>query len=190
MKRSLLLALVIGLVAATAIGCNTTPAPSPTVTPGIDAGVSPGIDAGVSPGIDAGVTPDAALSPDLNTSPGALTSPGLDTTPGSGGGTEATIPNFKEGTEVDEADVPEIKAALQEQYEGAKISRITHVTHSGMQVYSVEYTGQDGKVKTVYIKPGGGFIAEDGSLGGSGASNTPAKNPNEAGGTAGGTGTP
>lgn len=135
MKRIVCIGIALLLLLAAA-GCATTN-PAPTASPIITAG---------------GASPDVSMMP--------ATSP--DTTGGTGGGTAGgagtTIPDYAEGTEVMEADVPEVKAALQDMYEGATISRITQGMQGTQQVYVVEYTTQDGKTETAYIAPGGAFI--------------------------------
>ena len=144
MKRIVCIGIALLLLAAA--GCTPTPAPSPTANPA--------------------ASPSIALSPAASAMPSALP----DTTGGTGtggnaggtgtdnGGAGTTIPNYAEGTEVKEADVPEITQALQEKYEGAKVTRITQGMQGTQQVYVVEYTTQDGKKETAYIAPGGAFV--------------------------------
>ena len=56
--------------------------------------------------------------------------------------------------------MPDIKAALQEQYPGATISRITHGMQGTQQAYVVEYTAQDGTTGTAYVLPNGTFAPD------------------------------
>lgn len=152
MKRIVCIGIALLLLLAAA-GCTPTPAPSPTGKPA--------------------ASPSIALSPAASTVPSAApsTAPGTTGatgTPGATGGTgtggnaggtgTGTIPNFKTGTEVKEADVPEITQALLAKYQGAKITRITQGMQGTQQVYVVEYTTKDGKKETAYIAPGGAFV--------------------------------
>lgn len=154
MKRTLCMVLALLLLAAMIGGCTTTPTPTPTANP-----LPAQTPLGSSP----------ALTDDM----GGNGTGGNTSVPGGPG---LTIQDFAEGTEVAESDVPDIKSALQEKYEGASISRITHGLQGTQQVYVVEYTDQDGKVQTAYIAPDGTFITNDetngtGNTGGAGGTN-------------------
>jgi hypothetical protein len=149
MKRIVCIGIALLLLLAAA-GCAPTN-PAPTASPIVTAGV---------PSPEASILP--ATSPD---------NAGGTGTGGNAGGTGATIPNFAEGTEVTEADVPEIKTALQEKYEGATIKRITHSLQGTQQGYMVEYTTQDGKTETAYITPGGEFVTATGGANGTSTAN-------------------
>lgn len=147
MKRIVCIGIALLLLLAAA-GCATT-TPAPTASP---------------------------LATALVPSPGASMMPSTapDSTGGTGGGTAGTgtIPNFAAGTEVTEADVPEITTALQDKYEGATITRITHGMQGTQQVYVVEYKTQDGKTDTAYIAPGGAFVTpEQGGTNGNSTAN-------------------
>ena len=154
MKRSLwiIIALLLALTLCVAGCVNQEPEPSPT--------------------------PSAAMPTDNGTTgtngTGDLNGMGTENN-GSGNGTGAgnstgdmnsnngsigdmLIPDFAEGTEIDQSDVPEIKAALQERHEGATINRITHATYNGRQAYLVEYADQNGVIGTVYMNADGTFI--------------------------------
>lgn len=150
MKRIVCIGIALLLLLAAA-GCTPT-TPAPTASPIVTAGV-----------------PSPAASGLPATSPDNLGGTG---TGGNAGGTGVTIPNFAEGTEVLEADVPEIKTALQEKYEGATITRITHGLQGTQQVYVVEYTTQDGKVETAYMTPGGEFVTPTGGANGTNGTST------------------
>ena len=134
MKRFFCIGLVLFLVLAA--GCTPTPAPSNTASP------LPSMVPEISP---------SALPDDA----------GGTGTGGNAGGTDGlTIPNYAEGTVVEESEVPDIKAALQEKYPGATISRITHGMQGTQQAYVVEYTAQDGTTGTAYVLPNGTFAPD------------------------------
>ncbi len=150
MKRILCIGLALLLTfALCACGRRTppTPSPIPSANPAPNPAITPNDAGGTGTGGNAG---------------GTSGTNGTEGTGGTGTGTTSTtIPNFSEGTEVLEADVPNIKSALQEKYEGAKIKRITHGMQNNNQVYVIEYTNQDGKHETTYIAPDGTFLTSD-----------------------------
>ncbi len=150
MKRIFCIGLVLLLIVAA--GCTPTPAPSNTASP--------------LPDLTPDMTP--AASPDDTGGTG---------TGGNGGGTAGvTIPDFAEGTVVEESDLPDIKSALQTQYPGATISRITHGLQGTQQAYAVEYTMADGTTGTAYILPDG-TILPDAAAASPGAAASPAASP-------------
>ena len=164
MLKRIVLIVAMLMLSAALVGCScsataTTPSPAPTSTMSANAGASPSAEGNLggqtSPSPDISIGPDLGTSPDVSTSPDAGT--GTGTGSGAGGtGTGTTIPNFKEGTEVKESEVPEVKKAIEAQFAGAQIQSIKHATVDGAQVYAVEIkTG--GTTQTVHVKPDGSF---------------------------------
>ena len=138
MKRIFCIGLVLLLVLAA--GCTPRPAPSNTASP------LPDLTPGVSPGISPSALPNDAG--------------GTGTGGNTGGTAGTTIPNFAEGTVVQESDVPDIKAALQEKFPGSTITSIKHGMQGTQQAYVVEYTTAEGAASTAYILPNGMFAPE------------------------------
>ena len=163
MKRIFCIGLVLVLIAAA--GCTPTPTPMPSTTPSL------------LPDLTPGVSPSAL--PD-NT--------GGNATGGNAGGTAgATIPDFAEGTVVNESDVPDIKAALQAQYPGATITGIKHGLQGTQQAYAVEYTAADGTTGMAYILPDGTILPATAASPGASPATSPGASPEA---TGGGTTTP
>lgn len=173
MKRILCIGLALLFIFSLS-ACNrrTPPAPSPmpSANPAPNSSIAPNDAGGTGTVGNAGGIGDTGGTGGTEGTGGTGTG-GTDTggtgtggtgTGGTGTGTtSATIPNFSEGTEVNEKDVPGVKSALQEKFEGAKIKRITHGMQNNRQVYVVEYTNQDGKHATTYISPDGTFLTSD-----------------------------
>ncbi len=156
MKRIFCIGLVLLLVAAA--GCTPTPAPSNT------------------PSLLPDLTPD--VSPDIPGGPGTTADVGGNGTGGNAGGTAgATIPDFAEGTVVNESDVPDIKAALMAQYPGATISGIKHGLQGTQQAYVVEYTAADGTTGMAYILPDGTILPATAASPGTSPDTSPAASP-------------
>lgn len=158
MYKKCLLVLAAMLLAAAMIGCQcsgnvTTPSPSPvTTTMQPIASASPGL----------------SSSPDLSASPDVSGSPGPDVSPDANGGA-ATIPDFTEGKEVKEDEVPEIVKAIKERFANGEIQSIKHAMQDDQQVYAVEVkTGST--TETVYVRPDGTLL-ENAGAGGSGNGN-------------------
>ncbi len=183
MKRILCIGLALLFIFSLS-ACNrrTPPAPSPmpSANPAPNSSIAPNDAGGTGTGGNAGGIGDTGGTGGTEgtggtgtggtgtggTGAGGTGTGGTGTggtgTGGTGTGTtSATIPNFSEGTEVNEKDVPGVKSALQEKFEGAKIKRITHGMQNNRQVYVVEYTNQDGKHATTYISPDGTFLTSD-----------------------------
>ena len=166
MLKRIVLIVAMLMLSAALVGCScsataTTPSPAPTSTISANVGASPSAEGNqggpMSQSPDSSIGPDLGTSPNVSTSPDAGTGSGTGTGSGAGGtGTGTTIPNFKEGTEVKESEVPEVKKAIEAQYAGAQIQSIKHATVDGAQVYAVEIkTG--GTTQTVHVKPDGSF---------------------------------
>lgn len=134
MKRIFCIGLVLLLLVA--VGCTSTPTPSNTPSP----------------------LPD--LTPDMTPAASPDDMGGTGTGGNAGGTPGATIPNFAEGTVVEESDLPDIKSALLAQYPGATISRITHGMQGTQQAYVVEYSMADGTTGTAYILPDGTILPD------------------------------
>lgn len=129
-------------------GGTATATPSPTLTPT------------ETPMASASASPDAGTqSPAL---PGALTEPS-SSPDASATGEAATIPDFKEGTEVKDTDVPKVTQAIKEQYPNAEVVSIKHAMQSNQQAYAVVIT-TSGTERTVYVLPDG-TMADDASAG-------------------------
>lgn len=142
LKKIGLFAVALVLIASlTGCSCNgsATPTPTPTLNPTTTPMATEEI-----------ITPGPDTSPNAETSPDAMTSPGTDTGTG-------TIENFKEGTEIQETDVPEIKKAIEQKYENAKIKSIKHATKDSQQVYAVEISSGS-TTQTVYVSPDGTIL--------------------------------
>ncbi|HWR24154.1 MAG TPA: hypothetical protein VN366_11830 [Feifaniaceae bacterium] len=135
MKRIFCIGLVLLLVAAAGCAPTTPPANTPSLLPDL--------------------TPD--VSPDIPGGPGTTADVGGN---GTGGNAGAMIPDFAEGTVVNESDVPDIKAALQAQYPGAAITSIKHGMQGTQQAYVVEYTAEGGETGTAYILPDGTILPD------------------------------
>ena len=128
--------------------------------------------------------PSPSASADLGSSPDLSSSPGAG---GAGGAGSGSIPDFKEGTEVEEDNVPEIVKAVQDEYDGAKIVSIKHAMQENLQVYAVEIEMQ-GSTQTVYVQADGTLLesgqGQGGGTGGSGGGS----GSGGSGGTGGGSG--
>jgi|GEM_PF-4364072 len=72
--------------------------------------------------------------------------------------TPMRIPGFQEGGEVEVSDIPDIKAAIQDRYEGASVGRVVMMTVDGREVYAADVTTQDGVQGTLYLLPDGTFV--------------------------------
>jgi len=145
MFRKCLLVFVSAALLLAAVGCQcagtTTPAsPSPSAT----------------------IMPTSAPEPTANAA--ASASPDLSASPGLSEGIEALIPDFMEGTEVKEDEIPDVVNAVQEKHKDAKILSIKHAMQQNMQVYAVEIEA-DGKTETVYVKPDGTLLEQDAASG-------------------------
>lgn len=172
MKRIFCIGLVLLLIVAA--GCTPTPPPSN------------------SPSLLPDLTPGA--SPDIPGGPGTTDNAGGNGTGGNAGGTAgATIPNFAEGTVMNESDLPDIKTALLAQYPGATITRITHGLQGTQQAYVVDYSMENGKVGTAYILPDGTILPDTAAASpGTSPDTSPGASPagGANGGTTGGTTSP
>lgn len=152
-KKTVFFAAALAMVALIA-GCACTGATAPTSTPSLAPVATPTAEL-IEPSPDAIISPDAQSSPNPNASPNAGDAAGA-----ANGGTNAagasttSIDNFKEGTEVQEADVPQIAAAVKAKYENATIKSIRHAMRSNTQVYEVEVTSGS-TTQTVYVQPDG-----------------------------------
>ncbi len=122
---------------------------------------------------------EPAESPQQTDDGGATSSPG---------NTMMTIPDFAEGTETSEADIPEVVAALQEVHEGATITKVTHATYLGQQTYCVEYSDQDGTIKVAYIGADGSILVDNLSEPITASGATGGEGGDTSGGAAGGSG--
>lgn len=140
MKRVCILVFAL-LLMAVSFGCATPSAPNPTVIPE------------VTPIITPSASPITTMPQETPDDTGGAITPGTDAS--------TTIPNFKEGTEVNVSDLPDIKSALQEKYEGATISKITHSLQSDRQLYRIDYTDQGGKEAFLYMMPDGQIVTID-----------------------------
>lgn len=163
MRKLISISLALVLLLAVGTGCarnRVTPTPTaqpiattrPATTSGTDLG-------GTGTAGNAGTAGNGTTNDTTGKSGtvGSAGSAGNGTTGGTAGNI-TTIPNFKEGTVVQVSDVPDIKSALQERYEGATISTIKHGLQNNAHVYVVEYTMQNGTKQTAYITPGGEFM--------------------------------
>ena len=139
MFKKTLLVLVSAALLLAAVGCQCAPAATPSPSPSTSPSIMPTNEPVVS------AMPEQSASPDLSASPA--------------GNAEATIPNFKEGTEVKEKDVPEVKKAVVEKYKDAKIVSIKHAMQENRQVYAVEIELK-GKKQTVYVAADGMLVEE------------------------------
>jgi len=141
MLRKILPVLAVSIALAMFAGCacagtTVTPTPSPTAKP--------------------------VATPDMTTSPSVAPSTSPDNSPatGEGTGTETTtISNFKEGTEVKDTDVPELKQAIEDKYPDAEIVSIKHAMQDNQQVYAAVIK-TNGTEQTVYILPDGTLMNE------------------------------
>ena len=142
-------ALTIALAMA---GCACTPVtPAATPTPAATAAPTAEI-----------VTPMPEDPTGANASPdaGGQTSPSLSPDAGAGAnGTSAngagnTIADFREGAEVQAADVPQVEQAVKAKYPDASIGRITHAMNGAAQAYAVELI-EKSTTRTVYVSPDG-----------------------------------
>ncbi|MBQ3551868.1 MAG: PepSY domain-containing protein [Clostridia bacterium] len=139
-KGFLLFALVTGLMFFAA-GCDEGmigQSPSPSHSPQTTQNTTP----------DTATTPDTSPSASpMGTMDGGTSSASPDPS-GSPGG----ISGFIEGSIVDPEDVPELLAAIEEEYPGATIESITHVTYEGEQAYKVSIKLSDGENSEVYVR--------------------------------------
>ena len=138
MLRKILPVLAVSIALAMFAGCScagttVTPSPSPSAKP--------------------------VATPEITTSPSTAPSTSPENSPATGEGTETTIPNFKEGTEVKATDVPKVKQAIEDKYPGAEIVSIKHAMQNNQQVYAavVKTNGQE---QTVYVLPDGTLMNE------------------------------
>lgn len=145
MFKKTLLVLVSAALLFAAVGCQCAPAATPSPSPSTSPSIMPTNEPVVS------AMPEQSNAPNLSASPGLSASPA--------GNAEATIPNFKEGTEVKEKDVPEVKKAVVEKYKDAKIVSIKHAMQENRQVYAVEIELK-GKKQTVYVAADGTLVEE------------------------------
>lgn len=146
MLKRIILILVASLLTMGTLGCacsGQVAAPTPT------ASIKPAATPSALPASTPDVGMNASASPDLSGSPDAGT--------GTGTGTGGAIENFKEGTEVQVENVPEVKKAVEEKYAGATIKTIKHATKDGQQVYAVEID-VSGKTQTVYVSADGKLL--------------------------------
>lgn len=130
--------MILTIICGCACGTGTAqPTPTPTARPTETPLSSTSPDAVMEPSAspDAGIGP--SMSPDVNAT-----------------GESATIPNFSEGTEVQETDVPKVSQAVKEQYPNAEIVSIKHATQTDKQVYAVVIK-TSGTERTVYVQPDG-----------------------------------
>ncbi len=138
MKRACI--LVVALVLAVAlVGCVKPKAPEPTPAP-------PDI---ITPS-ELPVVPSPIVDP-LPTDPGAVT-------PGNTVDDPLVIANFKDGEEVPVSDLPELTAALQKEFDGATINKITYSLQEERQLYRVDFTDKAGKEDFVYMAKDGAII--------------------------------
>ncbi|MDL2217712.1 hypothetical protein LJC27_03555 [Christensenellaceae bacterium OttesenSCG-928-M15] len=75
----------------------------------------------------------------------------------------ANIPNFKEGTSVLEADVPELMSAFRMKYADHTLSGIKHGLYENEQVYTIDYADAAGKTGIAYYRPNGTWIEDSAS---------------------------
>ena len=151
-KKTMLFAAVLLVAVLAGCACSATTVPSPTAslapvaTPTVEV-IQPSPDTLTTPGMDnnpdaaAGSNPDAAA---VNT-PGAVQ------------GSAVSITNFKEGTQVMEADVPQVISAIKAKYENVKIKTLKHAMHEDKQAYEVDIESGS-TTKTIYVLPDGTVI--------------------------------
>ncbi len=152
-KKTMLFAAALAMIVSLA-GCACSGTVAPTPTPSLAPVATPTAEI-IEPSPDIMTSPDAMNSPDAQKSPDASASTSPDTNGNPAGGTGGTsIKDFKEGTEVKEADVPEIASAVKAKYENAKIKSIKHAMRENKQVYEVEITSGS-TTQTVYVQPDG-----------------------------------
>ncbi|MEG1525528.1 MAG: hypothetical protein RR297_08515 [Clostridia bacterium] len=135
-KKIVLFAAVLAMIASLSgcsCGATATPTPTPSLKPV----------ATTAPMVE--TTPEVVISPEASKSPEAMATPGASA---------GKIENFKEGTEVKAADVPEVKKAIEKKYEKAQIKTIKHAMQNGEQVYAVEITTGT-TTETVYVSANG-----------------------------------
>ena len=110
-----------------------------------------------SPTLTPTETPMATTSPDAGTQspaqPDALTQPS-GSPDANATGEASTIPDFQEGTEVKDTDVPKVTQAIKEQFPNAEIVSIKHAMQSNQQTYAV-VIATSGTERTVYVLPDG-----------------------------------
>lgn len=148
-KGFLLFALVAGLMVFAA-GCDDGmigQSPSPSHSPQTTQKTTP--DTSIMPNTSPSASP-------MSTMDGAASSASPDPS-GSPGG----ISGFIEGSIVDPEDVPELLAAIEEEYPGATIESITHATYEGEQAYRVTIKLSDGKSSEVYVRSNYEIISEN-----------------------------
>lgn len=140
MLRKILPVLAVSIALAMFAGCAcagtaVTPSPSPSAKP--------------------------VATPEITTSPSTAPSTSPENSPatGEGTGTTTTIPNFKEGTEVKDTDVPKLKQAIEDKYPDAEIVSIKHAMQNNQQVYAA-VVKTNGKEQTVYVLPDGTLMNE------------------------------
>lgn len=167
------LAMIVQLAGCACTGTNTpqpTPSLAPAATPSAgvlestpDAQAGTGADnggaaAGTTGGTDISGTGDAAGTGDgTNATGNGTNAAGNGTSGGATGGagaSTASIENFREGTEMQEADVPQIASAVKAKYENATIKSIKHAMRENKQVYEVE-VASGSTTQTVYVQPDG-----------------------------------
>lgn len=144
--KKILTVFAVLLLLANVAGCscngNINPTPTPMATRSPSAGGSPSASGGLT---DPMQQPSGSPSSEPSTSPDA-------------GGTGSTaIPEFKEGTEVEISELPEVKKAVEDKYPGAAIKTVKHAMQSNLQVYAVEIT-VSGNEQTVYVRPDGTLL--------------------------------
>ena len=149
-KKTMLFAAALAMIVSLA-GCACSGTVAPTPTPSLAPVATPSAEI-IEPSPDIMTSPDAQQSPDAS----AGTSPDANGANGAGGAGAGAAPieNFKEGTEVKEADVPEIASAVKAKYENATIKSIKHAMHEDQQAYEVEITSGS-TTQTVYVQPDG-----------------------------------
>ena len=128
--------------------------PTAAVTPTEEVGAGmTGTEGTLTPSPDGTATGDGTVTTDPN---GAGTAEGANAagTSGAAGTGTGTIANFKEGTEVQAADVPQVQTAVSGKYENAQIKAVRHAMYEGKQVYEVDIVSGT-TTKTVYVTPDG-----------------------------------
>lgn len=143
-KKTMLFAAVLLVAVLAGCACSGTTVPSPTAS--LAPVATPTVEV-IQPSPDTLTTPDMANNPDAAAA----------NTPGAAQGNTVAITNFKEGTQVMEADVPQVVSAIKAKYENAKIKTLKHAMHEDKQAYEVDIESGS-TTKTIYVLPDGTVI--------------------------------
>ncbi|MEG1559721.1 MAG: hypothetical protein RRY79_02595 [Clostridia bacterium] len=140
MKKAVIVIVLLGIVTSCFVACSK-PTPVPSGSPIASASQHPTT---TVPPVSIPVSPSA--SPVGSTSPSGspATNPGGSPAASNAGNT------FEEGKEVNIADIPNVKKAIDNKYKDAKIKSVTYAMYKEKEMYKVVLDNK-GKSLTVYV---------------------------------------